>query len=94
MISDLAIERLCEIDGDWIGGTLLYFARGHFDAQSFVDAVNGEHEPSNPIRIEQVKHCYRRQCPIRAIDGGWTLYPARKGERGAFAVTAVEVLDD
>lgn len=85
------IERLSEIEGDWIGATLAYFARGHFDVQSFIDAVTSEWEPSAPIDVSQVRHSYYCQNPIEGAVDWWTFDRCKKDTPGAIAVTIVEV---
>ncbi len=50
------ILELREVDCDWIGELLGYFAVGHFDAVAFVDAVNAEYEPDESFEPSQVRH--------------------------------------
>lgn len=92
------IHALYEVDCDWIGETLGYFAEGHFDAQSFAIATNQEYGPlDNPIRVDQVKHEYRVALPLEPDDPGCDctyLERCNASKEGSFPVTIVELRHD
>jgi hypothetical protein len=50
------ILELREVDCDWMGELLGYFAVGHFDTVVFVDVVNAEYEPDESFESSQVRH--------------------------------------
>lgn len=65
-----------------------YVVKGHVDKAEFRNAVmEGYEEDGFPVSL--VKHDYMRTVPCRSDDFDRMWYPAKRGERGVFAVTVV-----
>jgi hypothetical protein len=91
--TNIEILELREVDCDWMGELLGYFAKGHFDAVEFVDAVNTEYETDTRFTSDQVQHEYWVERPFEPDepDCDCTCFEnCLENAEGAIAVTFVE----
>ena len=89
----IEILELREVDCDWLGELLGYFAIGHFDPIPFVEAVNAEYEPDWSFEPSQVQHEFwvERQLEPDEPDCDCTcLEKCLEDTEGAITVTYVE----
>jgi hypothetical protein len=89
----MEILELREVDCDWIGSLLGYFAVGYFDSVAFVDAINAEYEPSESFVAREVRHEFWVERPLEPDepDCDCTYFEKCVADvDGAIAVTCVE----
>jgi hypothetical protein len=89
----MEILELREVDCDWQGALLGYFAIGYLDSVAFVDAINAEYEPSESFVAREVRHEFwvkrllepdEPDCDCTYFEKCW------QNTEGAIAVTCVE----
>ncbi|NJM74695.1 MAG: hypothetical protein HC852_01710 [Acaryochloridaceae cyanobacterium RU_4_10] len=88
----IEILELREVDCDWIGELLGYFAIGHLDTSAFVDAVNAEYEPDERFEAREVRHEFWVERPLEPDEPDCDCTCFEKcwqNTEGAIAVTCV-----
>lgn len=95
LTASVQILELREVDCDWIGDLMGYFAVGHFDRVDFANAVNAEYEPDDSFEPHQAQHEFWAERPLEPDDldcGDCTYFEKCAADiEGAIAVTYVEI---
>jgi hypothetical protein len=94
LTDSVQILELREVDCDWMGDLMGYFAVGHFDRVDFANAVNAEYEPNDPLEAHQVCHEFWVERPLELDepDCDCTCFENCAADMdGAIAVTYVEL---
>ncbi|KAI9129543.1 hypothetical protein [Acaryochloris sp. CCMEE 5410] len=94
LTASIEILELREVDCDWMGDLLGYFAMGHYEPATFAQAVNAEYDPDIPAEAHQICHEFWVEVSLEPdeLDCNCTCLKTCKADvDGAFAVTYIEL---